>query len=143
MEQIGALEWGIDLPVAAGSLEKHREFLVPYEEAASLMDFAYGGGYHGSSEGYACGRHLLTVLPTGQAVKCGFYREETLGDARRGLKDCWLHLTPVPLGRLECRDCSVVHECAGGCRFRAPHPLAPDPFMCALYGITKTNLAIS
>jgi hypothetical protein len=30
----------------------------------------------------------------------------------------------------------VLADCAGGCRFRAPHALAPDPVMCALYGVS-------
>ncbi|MFH1148725.1 MAG: radical SAM protein, partial [Pseudomonadota bacterium] len=135
MERIGAVEWGIDLPVRAGSLKNHPGLLVHYEEAAAFMRYAYGGGYHGSSDGYACGRHLMTVLPEGQAVKCGFYREETLGDARNGLKGCWLGLEHIPVSRLECRGCPVLAECAGGCRFRAASPLAPDPVMCALYGL--------
>ena len=139
MEEIGAIEWGIDMPALAGSLQENQQLLVPCAEAAPLMAFAYGGGYHGSSDGYACGRHLLTVLPSGQAVKCGFYSEQALGDARRGLKDCWLKLEHIPLGRLECRNCPVVDDCAGGCRFRAAHPLAPDPFMCALHGIEQAG----
>jgi len=136
MEQTGAVEWGIDLPVTAGSLENHRHLLVQYEEAAPLLSYAFGGGYHGSSEGYACGRHLLTVMPNGQAVKCGFYMDKPLGDATLSLKDCWLKLEHIPLSRLECAGCPVIEDCTGGCRFRASHPLAPDPFMCALYGIS-------
>lgn len=136
MDEIGVLEWGIDLPVTAGSLQEHRELLVPYAEAAPLMAYAYGGGYHGSSDGYACGRHLLTVRPDGQAVKCGFYSDKILGDTRLSLHDCWHKLEHIPLDRLECRDCPVLADCAGGCRFRAPHPLAPDPLMCALYGVS-------
>jgi radical SAM protein with 4Fe4S-binding SPASM domain len=134
MEEIGAVEWRIDLPVTAGTLENHRGLLVSPAEAAPLMAFSYGGGYHGSSDGYACGRHLLTILPDGKAVKCGFYGENVLGDAREGLEGCWRKLDHVPLARLECGDCPVLTECAGGCRFRAPHPLAPDPLMCVLYG---------
>ncbi len=137
MRQIGAIEWGIDVPALAGSLENHQDLLMPYEEAAPLMEYAYGGGYHGSSDGYTCGRHLMTVMPTGQAVKCGFYGGKTLGDARRGLKDCWLKLEHIPISRLECRGCPVIEDCAGGCRFRAAHPLASDPVMCALYGVSK------
>jgi radical SAM protein with 4Fe4S-binding SPASM domain len=134
-EEIGALEWGIDILCMAGSLEKNRELTVPYEDAAPLMDYAYGGGYHGSSDGYACGRHLMTVLPTGQAVKCGFYAEAPLGDAMQGLRRCWLNLEHTPVAKLECKGCPVLEECAGGCRFRAAHPLAPDRAMCAYYGI--------
>ncbi|MDP3988278.1 MAG: radical SAM protein [Candidatus Levybacteria bacterium] len=136
IDEIGVVEWGIDLPVPTGSLQVHRELLVPYAEAAPLMAYAYGGGYHGSSDGFACGRHLLTVRPDGQAVKCGFYSSQLLGDARRSLYDCWRQLEHISLDRLECRDCPVLADCAGGCRFRAAHPLAPDPLMCAVYGVS-------
>jgi radical SAM protein with 4Fe4S-binding SPASM domain len=134
-EEIGALEWGIDVLCMAGSLERNPELSVPYEEAAPLMEYAFGGGYHGSSDGYACGRHLMTVLPTGQAVKCGFYTEASLGDARQGLLSCWLKLEHTPVAMLDCKGCPVLEQCAGGCRFRAAHPLAPDKAMCAYYGI--------
>ncbi len=140
MDESGVIEWGIDVPAPAGTLENHRDLLVPYEEAARFMEYAYGGGYHGSSDGYACGRHLMSVLPSGQAVKCGFYREKPLGDARKGLKDCWLKLDHIPISRLECSGCPAVEDCAGGCRFRAPRALGPDPVMCALYGISKPGL---
>jgi len=134
-EEIGALEWGVDILCMAGSLEQNRDLAVPYEEAAPFMEYAYGGGYHGSSDGFACGRHLMTVLPSGKAVKCGFYHGAPLGDARQGLCSCWLNLEHIPVSVLECRGCPVLDECAGGCRFRAAHPLAPDRAMCAYYGI--------
>ena len=60
-----------------------------------------------------------------------------LGDARKDLMACWLNLQHIPLTALECGDCEVIEECCGGCRFRAPGPLAPDPLMCALYGIDR------
>jgi radical SAM protein with 4Fe4S-binding SPASM domain len=139
-EEIGALEWGIDILCMAGYLERNRELAVPFEEAAPLMEYAYGGGYHGSSDGYACGRHLMTVLPTGHAAKCGFYAEAPLGDTRQGLLRCWLNLEHTPVARLECKGCPVLEECAGGCRFRAAHPLAPDKAMCAYYGIQAKEM---
>jgi radical SAM protein with 4Fe4S-binding SPASM domain len=139
-EEIGALQWGVDILCLAGSLENNRDLVVSHEEAAPLMEYAYGGGYHGSSDGFACGRHLMTVTPAGQAVKCGFYEGKPLGDARKGLKECWLNLEHIPLSSLECRDCPVIGECAGGCRFRAGHPLAPDRAMCAFYGINPDDL---
>lgn len=137
VDEIGAVEWGIDILSITGSLADHPDLTVDYKQAVSFMEYAFGGGYHGSSEGFACGRHLMTVLPDGRAVKCGFYRDQSLGDARKNLKDCWLKLEHIPLTALECRDCAVIDECKGGCRFRAPHPLAPDPFMCCLYGMDR------
>ena len=135
VEEIGAIDWGVDVPCSAGSLKEHSDLLVPYEEAVPFLKFSFGGGYHGSSEGYACGRHLLTVLPDGQAVKCGFYADQPLGDARQGLIACWLKLQHVPLKELECRGCTALEECAGGCRYRALNPFGRDPLMCAFYGV--------
>lgn len=134
-EEIGALEWGIDILCMAGSLEGNRDLAVPYDVAAPLMDYAFGGGYHGSSDGFACGRHLMTVTPSGKAIKCGFYEDKPLGDARLGLSSCWQSLEHIPLAALECKRCPVVEDCAGGCRFRAEQPLGPDKAMCACYGI--------
>ncbi|MFH1977673.1 MAG: radical SAM protein [Pseudomonadota bacterium] len=135
MRETDAVEWGIDVPAVTGSLANHQDLTVPYKTAAPFLEYAYGGGYHGASEGYACGRHLMAVMPDARAVKCGFYSDKTLGDVRISLKDCWLRMEHIPIDKLECRDCYAVEECRGGCRFRAPHPLAPDPAMCCFYGI--------
>ena len=137
IEEINAMEWGVDVMCISGSLMKNRDLTVPYETAARYLNYAFGGGYHGSSEGFACGRHLMTVLPDKQAVKCGFYADRPLGDARKNLKQCWLNMNQIPLDQLECKGCAVLEECRGGCRFRAPHPFAPDPAMCAFYGISR------
>jgi len=135
VQATGAIEWGIDVLAEAGSLVRHPELRVPFDEAVPLMEYGFGGGYHGASEGYACGRHLMTVMPDGRAVKCGFYMDRPLGNVRDGLAACWGKMDHIPLSALECRDCAVLDECRGGCRFRAPHPMAPDPAMCRLYGI--------
>ena len=137
IEQIHAMEWGVDMMCMSGSLMQNPDLTVPYEIAARYLKYAFGGGYHGSSEGFACGRHLMTVLPDKQAVKCGFYADQPLGDAQKSLKHCWLNMNHVPLDQLECKGCAALEECRGGCRFRAPHPLAPDPAMCAFYGISR------
>ncbi len=138
-EEIDAISWGVDFLCDVGNLTRNRSLNVPLEQAAPLLEYGFGGGYHGPSEGYACGRHLLTVLPDGNAVKCGFYPDASLGDARDGLIDCWLKLEHIPLSALECHSCPALTQCGGGCRFRAPHPLAPDPAMCARYGIDPTR----
>ena len=134
VEEINATEWGIDVLGLAGSLALNKDLLVTGERAAPLMAYAFGGGYHGPSDGFGCGRHLVTVMPSGEMAKCGFYADRPLGNAvQRGLIHCWLRLPHVPLTDLECQGCPALEECAGGCRFRAPHPLGPDPVMCALY----------
>lgn len=137
IQEFNALEWNIDVPVLSDHFGNHQDLFVPYETAVPFMEYSFGGGAHSSSDGYACGRHLLTILPTSDAVKCGFYGDQSLGDARKGLKECWLKLKHIKLDHLECKDCQVINECAGGCRFRAPSPLAPDRVMCTLYGISQ------
>jgi radical SAM protein with 4Fe4S-binding SPASM domain len=139
-EEIDAVQWGVDILCMAGALADNPELIVPYEVAVPLMEYAYGGGYHGSSDGFSCGRHLMTVTPAGKAVKCGFYGEKSLGDAGEGLLTCWLRLEHIPVVDLECNGCPMADECAGGCRFRADHPLAPDRAMCAYYGINPEKM---
>lgn len=133
VQETGVIAWGIDAMCIAGSLKQNHDIIVPYEQAAPFMHYAFGRAYHGSSDGFACGRHCMTVLPTGQAVKCGFYEEAPLGDARTSLTGCRRNLKHIPLDRLECKGCEMINDCAGGCRFRAPHPHAPDPVMCTFY----------
>ena len=140
VEEIGAIEWGVDVPCLAGSLKEHSDLLVSDRRGRSLLKLFLWGRLSRLLGGYACGRHLLTVLPDGQAVKCGFYEDQPLGDARLGLIECWLRLKPIPLKDLECRGCPALEECAGGCRYRASHPYGRDPLMCALYGQTKGEL---
>jgi len=132
---IDACEWGIDALCLSGNLNEHEHLIVSPKEAASMMRYAFGGGYHGPSDGFACGRHLMTVLPSGMGVKCGFYEDLILGDARKSLKECWLNLKHLPLNELSCNQCEHILDCAGGCRFRAPNLLSPDPYMCAFYEV--------
>lgn len=134
-EEINATEWGVDVLCMAGSLNQNQDLSVPYKDAVSFLEYGYGGGYHGSSEGFACGRHLMAITPAGNAIKCGFYENASLGDACHDIIACWKNLMHIALRDLECSGCPVIDECCGGCRFRAPNALAPDPAMCALYGI--------
>jgi radical SAM protein with 4Fe4S-binding SPASM domain len=137
--EIGAREWGIDIMCVAGNLRENAGLVVPYEKAAGYMKYSYGGGYHGSSDGYACGRHLLTILPRGTAVKCGFY-DKSLGNAGESLEKCWLNLEHIKLDEMNYKSCPVVSECCGGCRFRAADMFDVDPAMCAVHGIDPNRL---
>jgi len=51
IEEVGAVEWGIDAPVLTGSFIDHDDLFVSYDQAAPLMAYAFGGGYHGPSDG--------------------------------------------------------------------------------------------
>lgn len=135
VKEAGAVEWGIDVLTVTGSLAGHKQLCVPFETAAPLMEYAFGGGYHGSSDGYACGRHLMAVMPDCSAVKCGFYSDSPLGNARKDLAGCWRKMPHIRLDELECKECEFLFQCRGGCRFRAPGPYAPDPAMCSIYGV--------
>jgi len=134
-EALGVAEWGVDVPCAAGNLSGHPDYTAPLEEGASKLSYAVGGSYHGGGEGYACGLHLATLAPDEKLLKCGFYADEPLGNLQEGLKNAWSRARPIPLAELECRGCVYLEECSGGCRFRAPSPLAPDPVMCKWLGV--------
>ena len=126
-------EWGIDVPLQTGNLKSAKDFIVSPEEGAERLKFAYGGSYHGGSEGYVCGRHICTIMPSGKICKCGFYEDRPLGNIEEGLRNCWERNYHMPLKDLQCHDCIYIEECQGGCRFRAETPKSPDPVMCALY----------
>ena len=151
-------EWGIDVPLQTGNLKSppnppltsplsppfkggegevakggRGDFVVSPEKGGEYLKFAYGGSYHGGSEGYVCGRHICTIMPSGKVCKCGFYEDRPLGNIEEGLRNCWEKNYHMPLKDLQCHDCIYIEECQGGCRFRAETPTSPDPVMCALY----------
>ena len=82
VKEMGAKEWNVDVPCAAGNLAKHRELQVPYQEAAKFLRYSFGGGLYTSSPGYACGAHLCTVTPEAKVAKCGFFSDKPVGDCR-------------------------------------------------------------
>ncbi|MBI3583006.1 MAG: radical SAM protein [Nitrospinae bacterium] len=126
-------EWGIDVPLQTGNLKSAKDFIVSPEKGGEYLKFAYGGSYHGGSEGYVCGRHICTIMPSGKVCKCGFYEDRPLGNIEEGLRNCWKKNYHMPLKDLQCHDCIYIEKCQGGCRFRAETPTSPDPVMCALY----------
>jgi len=135
---LGVREWHVDVPVISGRLSRHRELCLPYDEAASLLRFGWGGGYYTSGGEYACGAHLCAVLPGGEVVKCGFYSDSPVGRVEEGLEVCWRRLRPLRLEDLDCRGCPELFDCRGGCRYRAllhRGHLAPDPVQCLARGI--------
>jgi len=138
VRELGAREWSIDAPCPAGRLGSRSRFRVAPAEGAAAMARAFGGSFHGSSEGFACGRHLATVMPDGSVAQCGFYADQPLGHLSESLRVCWSRRRHLPLRDLECADCEALKECGGGCRFRAGG-LGKDPVMCALYGREQTS----
>ncbi len=135
VRELGAREWGLDVPAAIGRMQENRELQVEPEKAVPALKYAFGESYHGGTEGYACGHHICTIMPSGTIAKCGFYEKIPLGHVEEGLRACWERNQHIPLEDLECVGCSYLKECGGGCRYRAPGPLAPDPVMCAFYRV--------
>lgn len=133
--EVGVREWNLDIPCSSGRLAQNQDLCPDLSEAAPYLALGFGGSDHGATGNFACGRHLAAVLPDGSLAKCGLYGESPLGRLEEGLENCWLRLEHLQLSELECAPCSFVHDCRGGCRFRAASRLAPDPVMCARYGV--------
>lgn len=126
--------WSIDVPCAAGAMLENSGLLPDPARAAPLLGRSFGGGFYGSSGGYACGAHLAAVMADGTIDKCGFFTERRSGTVREGLAAAWGRLPRWRLEDLSCR-CPHLAECRGGCRFRAQcsgDVLGPDPVMCHL-----------
>ena len=139
LAELGVEEWGIDVPCPSGRWDTTEAGDMELLDAMSKrLRFAFGGGYHGGSDGLACGAHLMTVFPDGSAAKCGFYAHEASGRADRDLRAAWENVWQIPLRDLMC-DCDLLNECAGGCRYRAQaltgDPHGPDIVQCIARGI--------
>ncbi len=137
---LGVLSWSVDVPCSAGNLKANKDYILPPEEASQLLNYGFGAGAHESTGDYTCGSHLCSVLPDGAVSKCGFFDDEPVGDVN-DLKAAWAKLCKNylwKLDELDCRDCKVIKDCRGGCRFRAKQYkgiLAPDPLLCHANGI--------
>lgn len=137
--EMGVKEWNLDLPCAAGNAYRNRSLIPPIEKAGRFMLLGFGGSYHGGGgEGWACGRHLVAVVPTGNVIRCGFYEDAPLGSILDdGLLTAWKRKKHIRLSKTDCLDCEYIAECGGGCRFRAGSDTGADLFMCAVYGKEK------
>ncbi len=137
-EDIGIKEWSIDVPCPAGRLARNRDLILPYEDAVRLLEYGFSSGSHSSSPGYACGSHLMCLTGEGRFVRCGFFRDEPVGDVDDGLIKSWNRLHHWRLDELNC-NCPHLHNCRGGCRYRAyihyGSLQSPDPLYCGIYGV--------
>ena len=129
--------WSIDVPCPAGAMLEHPELLPDPARAAALMARSFGGGFYGSSGGWACGAHLAAVMADGTIDKCGYFTARRSGTVAEGLAAAWGRIPRWTTAELSCR-CSHLAECRGGCRFRAQAHgslFGPDPALCALRGV--------
>ncbi|HMB45124.1 MAG TPA: radical SAM protein [Candidatus Methanoperedens sp.] len=133
--KMGAISWSVDVPCIIGRLCENMDFVLDLKEAAKFLKYGFGAGGHESTGDHTCGSHLCSVASDGSVSKCGFFENEPAGNVN-DLGSAWENICKSSLRRLdelECKDCAVLHECKGGCRFRAKQfkgILAPDPLMC-------------
>jgi radical SAM protein with 4Fe4S-binding SPASM domain len=138
--ELEVLSWSVDVPCAAGNLKANKDYMLPPEDAAPLLNYGFGAGAHESTGDYTCGSHLCAVSPDGMVSKCGFFENEPVGDVN-DLEATWAKLCKNylwKLDELDCHDCKVINDCRGGCRFRAKQYegiLAPDPLLCHANGV--------
>lgn len=130
-----AISWSVDVPCIVGELAENKDFVFDLKKAANFLKYGFGAGAHESTGNYTCGSHLCSAAPDGSVSKCGFFENEPAGNVNN-LRSAWENVCKSYLWKLEeleCKDCAVLHECKGGCRFRARQYkgiLAPDPLMC-------------
>jgi radical SAM protein with 4Fe4S-binding SPASM domain len=136
---LGIREWTVDVPCVSGRLKKSGEFYVEPAIGGKYLSYGYGSGLHSGAPGFGCGLHLMAVMPDGNAAKCTFYSDRSVGNVREGLGVCWSRIAPVRMDSLKC-DCPHVEACRGGCRYRAEclgDALGRDFYRCALHGIME------
>lgn len=138
LADLGIREWNVDVPCPAGRLDEHKGLLLIPKEAGRLMQYGFGGYFHGSTGGYVCGAHLCAMMPDTRICRCGFYADKPLGFLKEGLRACWERLKLPKLDALtECTNCAFIEECHGGCRYRAEKyagsDTARDPIKCWTY----------
>lgn len=135
VHELDAREWSLEVPTSLGRWQGDHGLALPVEVAAQEMGRAFGGSYHGSAAGHACGYHLAALLPDGDLAPCGFYADATLGNIGEiGLAAAWSKKRVKRISEIEgCRDCDAADSCGGGCRYRAGGN-RPDPVMCRAYG---------
>ncbi|RMF94014.1 MAG: radical SAM protein [Candidatus Schekmanbacteria bacterium] len=137
---MGIKEWSVDVPVSLGYATTYSSsILLSPKEAYKYLNFGFGGGLYNSSEGYACGAHLCAVTPNADVCKCGFYYDSPSGNLeKKSLKECWEKIEKIRIDEIECRNCKVVNECRGGCRYRASmegSEKGTDIVKCFFYGV--------
>lgn len=135
-KSMGVKEWNVDIPCVTGRLKENQNLQLEPQEAAEFLKYGFGGGIHSSTEGFACGLHLMAVTAEGKAAKCTFFSEEPVGTILEGLRVCWQRIRPIRLEELKC-DCEFLNICRGGCRYRAflrdRDAFGKDLFRCAMY----------
>jgi radical SAM protein with 4Fe4S-binding SPASM domain len=152
--ELGIKDWSVDIPSREGNLAKNSEFCVAPRIGGKYLEYGYGSGLHGSTEGFGCGFHLAAVTAKGDICKCAFYSGSPAGNIDQGLAVSWSRIQPVRLADLDCSGigCRFLEKCRGGCRYRAAilgkkdvnaipehaaYGTGCDFYKCFYYGIMK------
>lgn len=138
---MGVEQWLVNSPSAIGSWVKHEDLSVDHENIAEKMiTYSQADGPHESKYSQICGSHICTIFADGEIYPCPLIVENSLrmGNIRDGLASAWQKKKSATdfSDFSECGECTVKHECHGGCRFRAKesgNPCGRDPVMCAIY----------
>ncbi len=137
VRQLDAVAWALDIPVETGRLADNAGFLPNPAEAVPFLDLSFGEGVHEEGGSSGCGAHLACVDVEGSLLKCGYYRDLSGGPALPDLRSAW-HAVPRTGIPKSCSGCSVVTDCAGGCRYRAEKLCGvggPDSVRCLQFGM--------
>jgi radical SAM protein with 4Fe4S-binding SPASM domain len=153
---LGVRDWTVDAPTPVGNMVFNTSLCAPPDIGGKLLEYGFGGGIHGSAEGFGCGYHLASVLANGDIAKCAFYYACPAGNIHEGLASAWARIRPVSLKSLKCSEllCPKLDECRGGCRYRASvmeglpdRSLGADScgagcdfYKCYYYGIMKSGM---
>lgn len=138
---LGIRDWTVDVPCISGRLAGNTEFQISSEIGGQYLKYGFGEGLHGSSEGFGCGLHLMSVMADGKMAKCTFYADRSVGHIQEGLIKGWQRIAPVLLKDLDC-DCEYISACRGGCRYRAEilgNARGKDLYKCSLYDIIQSE----
>jgi radical SAM protein with 4Fe4S-binding SPASM domain len=138
-KETGVKDWTVDVPCISGRLKANKEFHITPEQGGKYLRYGFGGGFHASTPGFACGMHLMSIMADGKIAKCTFYADQSVGSIRDGLRVCWQRIQPVKLDELTC-DCEQIESCRGGCRYRATllgNPYGKDLYKCFSYDIME------
>lgn len=123
--------WTVDIPYSLGRLKNNPDLTLSPKIGSQYLKFSYGPQGHPPHGHYACGVHLMAVMPDGRVDKCGYFLNSQSPKIKKGLKKCFLKIKKIKLKELKkCRGCQFILDCRGGCRARAGSPLDKDQFMC-------------
>lgn len=131
LKKLGVAGWTVDIPYLTGRMKNYLSLAVPPKIGSQFLKYSFGGEGHLPFGKYACGVHLMAIMPDGRTDKCGYFVSKKSPQIKIGLKKCFLKTKKIKLSELKkCRQCRFLLECRGGCRARAGSIIDKDPYLC-------------